>query len=92
MGLEQLSHRGQGVLVRLESTSAELAEEIAARLNGRSQDLRDAVRVARLAPSLGVERAVPRLPVGGRGCLRGDYIRGSVEKSHSYESHSCSYD
>ncbi len=70
MVLEQLAHRGQGVLVRLESTSAELAEEIAARLNGRSQDLRDAVRVARLAPSLGVERAVPLLPVGGRGGYR----------------------
>ncbi len=92
MGLEQLSHRGQGVLVRLESTSAELAEEIAARLKGQSQDLRDAVRVARLAPSLGVERDAPLLPVGGRGGVplevnlrvnNSPVIANSLKVSHS---------
>jgi len=55
----------RGVLVRREKTSPEMAEEIAARLDGRSQDVRDAVRVARLAPTLGVERAVSLLLPGG---------------------------
>ena len=48
----------KGVLARRENTSQELAEEIATRLDGRSQDVRDAVRVARLAPQLGVEKAI----------------------------------
>ena len=47
----------KGVLVRREEVPAELAEEIAQRLDGRTQDVRDAVRVARLAPQLGVEKA-----------------------------------
>jgi len=51
----------KGVLVRRENTSPELADEVARRLDGRTQDVRDAVRVARLAPSLGVERAVALL-------------------------------
>jgi Holliday junction DNA helicase RuvB len=51
----------RGVLVRRESTSPELAEEIARRLDGRSQDVRDSIRVARLAPQLGVEKAVELL-------------------------------
>ncbi len=51
----------KGVLVRREKASSELAEEIAQRLDGRSQDVRDAVRVARLAPGLGVERAISLL-------------------------------
>ncbi len=51
----------KGVLVRHEGTTVEQAEEIAQKLDGRSQDVRDAVRVARLAPSLGVERAVALL-------------------------------
>ena len=51
----------QGVLVRRENVSIETAEEIASRLDGRSQDVRDAVRTARLAPSLGVKRAVELL-------------------------------
>jgi Holliday junction DNA helicase RuvB len=42
----------------------ELAEEIAQRLDGKSQDVRDAVRIARLAPQLGVERAI-KLLLGG---------------------------
>ena len=48
----------KGVLVRREDTSPELAEEIAQRLDGRTQDVREAIRVARLAPQLGVEKAV----------------------------------
>ncbi len=55
----------KGVLVRREKTTPELAAEIAMRLDGRSQDVRDAVRVARLAPSLGVERAISLLLPGG---------------------------
>jgi len=51
----------RGVLVRRENTSPELAEEIAKRLDGRSQDVRDSIRVARLAPQLGVEKAVSLL-------------------------------
>ena len=56
----------KGVLVHRENVSPELAEEIAQRLDGRSQDVRDAIRVARLAPQLGVEKAV-RLLLGDRG-------------------------
>ena len=55
----------KGVLIRRESISADMAEDIAQRLDGRSQDVRDAVRVARLAPSLGVKRAVELLVPGG---------------------------
>jgi len=51
----------KGVLVRREKVSPEMAEEIAQRLDGHSQDVRDAVRVARLAPGLGVERAISLL-------------------------------
>ena len=51
----------RGVLVRREGISQEIAQEIAERLDGRSQDVRDAVRVARLAPTLGIERAVQLL-------------------------------
>ena len=48
----------KGVLIRREGISQEIAKEIAQRLDGRSQDVRDAVRTARLAPQLGVERAI----------------------------------
>ena len=51
----------KGVLVRREEVPSELAEEIARNLDGRTQDVRDAVRVARLAPQLGVERAIELL-------------------------------
>jgi Holliday junction DNA helicase RuvB len=51
----------RGVLVRREEVPAELAEEIAKRLDGKTQDVRDAVRVARLAPQLGVEKAIKLL-------------------------------
>jgi len=55
----------RGVLVRREGISQEMAQEVADRLDGRSQDVRDAVRVARLAPSLGVLRAIELLVPGG---------------------------
>ena len=51
----------KGVLVRREDVEESLAEDIAHRLDGMSQDVRDAVRVARLAPQLGVETAVSLL-------------------------------
>ena len=51
----------RGVLVRRENVEPELAEGIAQRLDGRSQDVRDAVRAARLAPQLGVEKAIKLL-------------------------------
>jgi Holliday junction DNA helicase RuvB len=54
----------KGVLVRKESLSIELAEEIAKKLDGRSQDVRDAIRIARLAPHVGVEKAI-QLLLGG---------------------------
>jgi Holliday junction DNA helicase RuvB len=54
----------KGVLARRENLSPELADEIAQNLDGRSQDVRDAIRVARLAPQLGVAKAV-RLLLGG---------------------------
>ena len=54
----------KGVLVRHENVSVEMAEEVAKRLDGRSQDVRDAIRAARLAPQLGVEKAI-KLLLGG---------------------------
>ena len=54
----------RGVLVRKENLAEELAAEIARRLDGRSQDVRDAIRVARLAPQVGVEKAMELL-LGG---------------------------
>jgi len=56
----------RGVLVRRENLNQELAEEIARRLDGLSQDVRDAIRVARLAPQLGVEKAIELLLGGGQ--------------------------
>jgi Holliday junction DNA helicase RuvB len=47
----------KGVLVRREGINPELAEEIAGKLEGNSQDVRDAVRVARLSPQLGIDKA-----------------------------------
>jgi Holliday junction DNA helicase RuvB len=55
----------RGVLVSRESLEEELAGEIARRLDGLSQDVRDAVRVARLAPQLGVDKAIKLLGIGG---------------------------
>jgi Holliday junction DNA helicase RuvB len=54
----------KGVLIRKESLSSELAEEISKKLDGRSQDVRDAIRIARLAPHVGVEKAI-KLLLGG---------------------------
>jgi len=51
----------KGVLVRREGLEPGLAEEIANKLDGRAQDVRDAVRVARLSPQLGVDRAIELL-------------------------------
>lgn len=48
----------KGVLVTRENVSPELAEEIARKLDGKTQDVRDAVRVARLAPQVGVDKAL----------------------------------
>ncbi len=53
----------KGVLVRRENVAPDIAEQIASKLDGKTQDVRDAVRVARLAPQLGVEKAV-RLLLG----------------------------
>jgi len=47
----------KGVLVRHEDVNLELAEEIAQKLEGKSQDVRDAVRVARLSQRLGIDKA-----------------------------------
>ena len=51
----------KGVLVARVNTSPEVAEEIAQALDGRSQNVRDSIRVARLAPQLGVAKAVKLL-------------------------------
>jgi len=54
----------KGVLVSRENLNQELAGEVACRLDGLSQDVRDAIRVARLAPQLGIDRAI-KLLIGG---------------------------
>lgn len=51
----------KNVLVAHENTSEDDAAEIAIRLLGRTHDVRDAVRVARLAQRVGVARAVELL-------------------------------
>lgn len=48
----------KGVLMRREEINPDLAEEIARKLEGRSQDVRDAIRVARLSHHLGVDKAI----------------------------------
>ena len=48
----------RGVLVHREGMDPELAEEIAKKLEGMSQDVRDAVRVARLSCQLGIDKAI----------------------------------
>lgn len=57
----------KGVLVRKEGLSNEMAEEIARKLDGRSQDVRDAIRIARLAPQVGVDKAISLLLEGETG-------------------------
>lgn len=54
----------RSVLVSREHTSEDVADRIAEALVGRTQDVRDAVRVARLAPSIGVKTAAA-LIIGG---------------------------
>jgi Holliday junction DNA helicase RuvB len=54
----------EGVLIRRENVIPDLAQDIAGRLDGRSQDVRDAMRVAKLASQLGVEKAI-KLLLGG---------------------------
>jgi Holliday junction DNA helicase RuvB len=48
----------KGILLRRENVSAAVAEEIANKLVGKTQDVRDAVRVARLSSQLGVDKAI----------------------------------
>ena len=54
----------KGVLVNRENMNEEQAEEVACGLDGISQDVREAVRVARVAPRLGIKRAI-KLIIGG---------------------------
>jgi len=54
----------KGVLARREGLDPEMAAEVARRLDGVSQDVRDAIRVARLAPQLGIDKAI-KLLIGG---------------------------
>ena len=56
----------RGVLASRENLSPEMAGKIAQQLDGRTHDVRDAIRVARLAPQLGVAKAVNLLMEGGR--------------------------
>ena len=49
------------VLISQEDTSKEAAQEISIRLVGKTHDVRDAIRVARLAKRVGVEKAVELL-------------------------------
>ncbi len=48
----------KGVLMHKENLSEEMAVDIAGQLDGKSQDVRDAIRIARLAPQVGVEKAI----------------------------------
>jgi len=56
----------RGVLVSRENLNPETADEIARELDGRTQDVRDAIRTARLTPQLGVTRAINLLMEGRR--------------------------
>lgn len=80
-GREEFRRVVKGVLVRREDIKADVAEEIARRLEGRSQDVRDAVRVARLAPALGIARAIQLLLPGGGGYPVG--LIGGLDKKKS---------
>ncbi|MCL0092130.1 AAA family ATPase [Dehalococcoidia bacterium] len=48
----------EGVLQRREGMEESQALSIARKLDGRTQDVRDAIRVARLTPQLGVEKVI----------------------------------
>jgi len=54
-----------GVLVHREGVAPPLAAEIAAAMDGVTQDVRDAVRVARLASKVSVNRAMELLGLTG---------------------------
>jgi holliday junction DNA helicase RuvB len=54
----------KGVLVNRENLDEEQAEEVARSLDGLSQDVRKAVMVARVAPRVGIKRAI-KLIIGG---------------------------
>jgi len=54
----------RGVLVSRENLNPETADAIARELDGRTQDVRDAIRTARLVPQLGVSRAINLLMEG----------------------------
>ena len=54
----------KGVLVNRENLDEEQAEEVASSLDGLSQDVRKAVMVARVAPRVGIKRAI-KLIIGG---------------------------
>ena len=56
----------RGVLVSRENLNPETADAIARELDGRTQDVRDAIRTARLTPQLGVTRAINLLMEGRR--------------------------
>ena len=58
---DQFRNVVRGVLVRREGISPAVAGEIADLLDGRTHDIRDAVRVARLSSDLGVKRAIELL-------------------------------
>jgi len=51
----------KGMLVHREDVDPKLAEEIAEKLEGKSLDVRDAVRVARLTPQLSTDKAISLL-------------------------------
>ena len=48
----------KGVLIRREDINPRLAEEIARKLEGKTQDVRDAIRVARLSPQLSTDKSI----------------------------------
>jgi len=84
----------KGVLVRRENLSPELADEIAQNLDGRSQDVRDAIRVARLAPQLGVARRSgyfweddARMRLLSSGQAWGGVTPGTPPYSHKNKEH-----
>jgi len=56
----------RGVLVSRENLNPETADEVARQLDGRTQDVRDAIRAGRLTPQLGVNRAINLLMEGRR--------------------------
>jgi len=56
----------RGLLASREKLSQDMAGEIARKLDGRTHDVRDAIRAARLVPQLGVTRAVNLIMEGSR--------------------------